>query len=352
MFFDGKLEQLLEAAQMEEFGAGYVEEPTLEDVMEINVESAREMFTINTAVIMAGEVLEEGLLNHTIKATDARVLAEGAMGDRVTKVKEMFIKMKNAIVGFIRKCISFISSLVMGSKKLISKYGNAVSGVTLTAAEGKSIKIFKVMEIMREATPILTKLADPINVGIEKSDTDITAPILEKIKNEPTGTVGTVDGKTVLGMIKSAETSIAALKETEKKTERAYALVIKDVEETYKAKDATKETKKEGKGNVTEIRKSLSKYNSLVGALCTLMKDATKAYVGYLRRMIRQELGDVSELRATDAADQKSASKAKKKADKAAKKAEKDAKKAEKANQEPTPESFFGVDFEDLEFGM
>ena len=304
----------------------YEYEGTLEEMQNILFESARDMYEIQTGMLIADVVLEESVLESAVGTEELETVTEGVVKDSLTKLKELFIKLRNKIVAWFNKAIDNVKIFFTTGEKFVKTYEDRIRAAASNAKDFEYEGIEYTPEAgfakTKEASAKLKELVAAIAKGTEKELTSNLASLKEK--PEAKDYKEEINEKFGVKSIGEISTNIkeAFGKGTDKKTiknpdfNKMLAVLknknqyIKDVE-TIKndavksiqemldlidtAQRLAKSQKDANSGAIAafvsqaskKARTLISLNNSIAAVSISMIKEVAKSYEGVLKKLIR-----------------------------------------------------------------
>lgn len=307
---------------------GYEFEGTLEEMQTILMESAQDMYEIQTGILIADVVIEESVLESAVGMEEIESVMEGVVKDSLEKLKEFFIKLRNKIVAWFKKAVDNIKIFFSTGEKFIKNYGDRIRAAAANAKdfeyEGIKYNPEAGFAKTKEVSAKLKELVADIAKGTEKELSSNLASLKEKPKE--TDYKDVINSKFGVKSIGEISTSIVeafgkekgAEKETIKNPDFGFMLAvlqnknkyIKDVETIRddatksiqemldlidSAQRLAKSQKDANKGAIASFVSQSSKkartlisINNSIGAVSIKMiKEVAKSYEAVLKKLIR-----------------------------------------------------------------
>lgn len=159
-------------------------EGTLEEMQNILLESAKDMYEIQTGLLIADVVIEESVLESAVGMDEIEGVMEGVVKDSLTKLKELFIKMRNKIVAWFKKAVDNIKITFATGEKFLAQYADRVRAAAANAKDFEYEGIEYTPEAgfakTKEASAKLKELVAGIAKGTQKELTSNLASLKEK----------------------------------------------------------------------------------------------------------------------------------------------------------------------------
>ena len=163
---------------------GFEFEGTLEEMQNILMESAQDMYEIQTGMLIADVVIEESVLESAVGMEEIESVMEGVVKDSLTKLKELFIKMKNSVIAWFKKAVDNVKIFFSTGEKFIKEYGDRIRGAAANAKNFEYEGIEYTPEAgfakTKETSAKLKELVAEIAKGTEKELTSNLASLKEK----------------------------------------------------------------------------------------------------------------------------------------------------------------------------
>lgn len=159
-------------------------EGTLEEMQNILLESAKDLYEIQTGMLIADVVIEESVLESAVGMEEIESVMEGVVKDSLTRLKELFIKLRNNIVAWFKKAVDNVKITFATGEKFLSQYGDRIRAAASNAKdfeyEGIEYNPEAGFAKTKESSAKLKELVAQIAKGTEKELTSNLASLKEK----------------------------------------------------------------------------------------------------------------------------------------------------------------------------
>lgn len=166
----------------------YEFEGTHEEMQNILMESAQDMYEIQTGLLIADVVIEESVLESAVGMEEIESVMESVIKDSLTKLKEFFIDLRNKIVAWFKKAVDNIKIFFSTGEKFIKEYGDRIRAAAANAKDFEYEGIKYTPEAgfakTKEASAKLKELVSEIAKGTERELTSNLASLKEKPENK------------------------------------------------------------------------------------------------------------------------------------------------------------------------
>lgn len=163
---------------------GFEFEGTLEEMQNILMESAQDMYEIQTGLLIADVVIEESVLESAVGMEEIESVMEGVVKDGLTNLKELFIKLRNKVVAWFKKAIDNVKIFFSTGEKFVNAYGDRIRAAAANAKdfeyEGIEYTPEKGFAKTKETSAKLKELVAEIAKGTQKELTSNLASLKEK----------------------------------------------------------------------------------------------------------------------------------------------------------------------------
>jgi hypothetical protein len=309
-----KLDRILESSNS--YAGEEVQDVTVEELFESAIlEPAKDWYRLQSALFMTDVQLEESALNTrmdaylgesiTESATEIEILAEAAATGFKEKAKDLFTKIKNKVVNWVRKAVAYIKLFFSSGEKFIRKYETEIkNAANLQPTIKAKMPVANIMSFSRGKSNIESIYKKAANVidssfignATTKGSEDVISDIcgkktLSEVKEEVKKSISASNAGTEtnvaildsLSFIKNfGKTYLQNIKKEESTITKGCDVAIKELKKNKDDSDLNKK--------VAACKTALNCCTTALGVEYDIVKKASSQHESILKKALRQHI--------------------------------------------------------------